>query len=280
MIRDKRILITGGAGSIGSELVRQLAPNNKVFILDVSEKGYTLREELRQKGYWVHSRTGDIRDKDTVRDVFSDFKPQIVFHAAALKNVSPCEEYPEEAFATNLNGTLNMVKEAKNWECLERFVFISTDKVVNANCIMGISKLAAESFVRLQGDKFIAVRFGNVMASSGSVLEIWERQFKNGEPITITHPDMKRYFMSIPQACELVIRATETTGYNLMIMDMGEMRRISDVAKEFILSKNEGNTDYPITIIGIRPGETMEERLMNDEEKKLAILEDNFYKIK
>lgn len=277
MITGKRILITGFAGSIGSELTRQLAPNNKVFGLDISEKGYTLREELRQKGYWVHSRTGDVRDKETIWDVFSDFKPELVFHAAALKNVSPCEEYPEEAFATNLNGTLNIVKEAKNWECLEKFVLISTDKVVNANCIMGISKLAAESFVRLQGDKFVAVRFGNVMGSSGSLLEIWDRQVRNGEPITITDERMERYFMSIPQACELVVKAAESRGEGLMIMNMGELRKITDMASLFLAERNIPN--WPRKIIGIRPGETLSERLMSEEEKKVAILQDKFYMI-
>src|SRR3990167_3765729 len=135
---NRRILVVGGAGSIGQEIVRQLAPQNKVFILDNNETGtFDLREELRWKGYWVHSRTGDIRNTETVYDVFSDFKPQIVIHAAALKHVTPCEEYPEEAVSTNINGTLNIIREAGKWECFEKIVFISTDKVVNATCTMG-----------------------------------------------------------------------------------------------------------------------------------------------
>ena len=118
MIKNKRILCVGGAGSIGQELVRQLASKNKIFILDINETGaFDLREELKWKGYWIHSRTGDIRNSETIRDVFSDFKPQIVFHAAALKHVTPNDEYPEEAIQTNIIGTNNLIKEAKNWEC-------------------------------------------------------------------------------------------------------------------------------------------------------------------
>lgn len=275
MIKDKRILITGGAGSIGSELVRQLAPNNKIFILDINEtETFMLRTEMNKKGFWVHSRTGDIRNKDTVYDVFSDFKPQIVIHAGALKHVTPNNEYPEEAFSTNINGTVNLVREAKNWECLEKFLFISTDKVVNAHCIMGITKLCAESYVLLQGEKFLAVRFGNVMGSRGSVLEIWRKEFENNEPLSITDTEMMRYFMSIEEACKLVITALEeSNGAELRILNMGPLRPLMDLKKELY-----GN--YPINIIGIRNGETHEEKLMTLEEQKRAIIKDNFYIIK
>ena len=181
-----RILITG-VGSIGSELARQLAPDHKIFLVDIDEtKAYRLREQLREKGYWVHSRTGDIRNKETLSDVFEDFKPQIVYHTAALKNVTPSEEYPQEAIDTNIQGTANLIAEAKRWECLEKFIFISTDKVVNAKCIMGITKKCAEGLITRAGKQFVAVRFGNVLASSGSVLEIWAKQVKEGRPITIT----------------------------------------------------------------------------------------------
>jgi FlaA1/EpsC-like NDP-sugar epimerase len=278
-IRNKRILITGGAGSIGSELVRQLAPKNKIFILDINETGaFDLREELRWKGYWVHSRTGDIRNPDTLKDVFEDFKPQIVFHAAALKHVQPNEEYPREAIDTNILGTDNLIAESKRWECLEKFVFISTDKVVNANCIMGITKLCAEGLVRRAGKQFVAVRFGNVMASRGSVLEIWQKQFDKGEPLTITDPRMERYMMTIPQACELVIKAAQD-GKNgeVFILDMGNQVKVLDLANKII---EASGVEKNIKEIGIRPGEMLYEKLMTKEEEDKAIKSGNFWILK
>ncbi len=274
MIKNKRILVTGGAGSIGSELVRQLAPDNKIFILDQNETGvFDLREELRQKGHWIHSRTGDIRDKDVLSDVFEDFKPQYIFHAAALKHVTPGEEYPEEYVSTNIIGTQNLIRESKRWECLEKFVFISTDKVVNASCIMGITKLCAEGLVSRAGEKFVSVRFGNVLNSRGSVLEIWKRQVTNGEPITITDPNMNRYMMSIPEAVGLVIEASRGSNGEVYILDMGDPKNIMDL-------KNELYGDYPFKIIGIRPGEEMQERLMTTDEEKIVVKQNNFYVIR
>lgn len=276
-MRNKRILITGGAGSIGSELARQLAPNNKIWILDQNETAtFELRQELTSKGHWVFSRTGDVRDQNTVRDVFEDFKPHIVFHAAALKHVSPNEEYPLEAVQTNILGTLNVMSEAKRWECLEKFVFISTDKVVNAHCVMGITKLCAESIVRRGGKKFVAVRFGNVMGSRGSLIPIWQKQIDQGEPITVTDSRMERYFMTIPEAVSLVIEAGQK-GKNgeVWILDMGKRYNILELAKEIV-----GKTGNGIKVTGIREGETLDEKLMTLEEEKLAILQDNFYIIK
>lgn len=276
-MRNKRILITGGAGSIGSELARQLAPNNKIWILDQNETAtFELRQELTSKGHWVFSRIGDVRDQNTVRDVFEDFKPQIVFHAAALKHVSPNEEYPLEAVQTNILGTLNVMSEAKRWECLEKFVFISTDKVVNAHCVMGITKLCAESIVRRGGKKFVAVRFGNVMGSRGSLIPIWQKQIDQGEPITVTDSRMERYFMTIPEAVSLVIEAGQK-GKNgeVWILDMGKRYNILELAKEIV-----GKTGNGIKVTGIREGETLDEKLMTLEEEKLAILQDNFYIIK
>jgi len=271
-LKNKRILITGGSGSIGGELVRQLAPDNKIFILDINENNtFLLREEMREKGYWVYSRTGDIKNKDTLFDVFSDFKPEIVFHCAALKHVTPNEEYPREAVETNIIGTLNLIEEAKNWECLEKFVFISTDKVVNANCNMGITKLCAEGLVRKAGERFVAVRFGNVMNSQGSVLKIWERQVEQGEPITITDKRMERYMMTIPEACELVIEAG-INGNNgeVYILDMGEPKKIIDLKEELY-------PDYPTKEIGMKAGEVLSEKLMTEDEKQLAVKSGKFY---
>jgi FlaA1/EpsC-like NDP-sugar epimerase len=270
----KRILITGMAGSIGSELARQLAPEHKIFGIDINETGlYQLREQLRAKGHWVYSRTGDIRNKETLKDVFEDFKPQIVFHAAALKNVTPSEEYPQEAIDTNIQGTANVIAEAKRWECLEKFVFISTDKVVNAKCIMGITKKCAEGLITRAGEQFVAVRFGNVLASSGSVLEIWAKQVEQGLPITITDPRMERYMMTIPDACELVIKAQEGSDGDTYVLDMGKKVNIMEL-------KNKYYPNEPFTIIGIRPGETLTEEIMSDEEKKRAIRDGNFWILK
>ena len=269
-----RILISGMAGSIGSELARQLAKKNKIFGIDTNETGlYQLREQLRAKGHWVYSRTGDIRNKETLKDVFEDFKPQVIFHAAALKNVTPSEEYPQEAIDTNIQGTANLIAEAKRWECLEKFVFISTDKVVNAKCIMGITKKCAEGLITRAGKQFVAVRFGNVLASSGSVLEIWANQVKQGLPITITDPKMERYMMTIPDACRLVIKAQEGSNGDIYILDMGEPINIMDFKEKYY-------PDYSTRIIGIRPGETLTERLMTDEEKQIAIKHKKFFIIK
>lgn len=279
MIENKRILITGGSGSIGSELVRQLAPNNKIFILDQNETGaFDLREELKQEGFWVHSRTGDVRDLLVVRDVFEDFKPQYVFHAAALKHVTPNEEYPLEAIQTNIIGTYNVMSESKRWDCLEKFVFISTDKVINSNSIMGATKRVGEIMVKNQGEKFIAVRFGNVLGSRGSVIPLWQKQIEEGKPLTITDKRMFRYMMSIPEACSLVIEAADTgRGGEIFIMDMGTPVNVLELAKE-ILGKAESNVG--IKEIGIRPGETLDEKLMTEEEEKIAIKKGNFFIIK
>lgn len=269
-----RILITGMGGTIGSELARQLAPENKIFGIDINETAiYRVREELKQQGLWVHSRTGDIRNKETVRDVFSDFKPEIVYHCAALKNVTPSEEYPREAIDTNILGTDNVIAEAKRWECLEKFVFISTDKVVNAQCIMGITKKCAEGLITRAGEKFVAVRFGNVLRSSGSVLEIWEKQHEQQKPLTITDTRMKRYTMSIPQACELVIDAgNQGKDGQIYIMDMGEPISILDLKDRYY-----PDDEYEVT--GIRPGETLEEKLMTNEEALHAKRVGKFYVI-
>jgi FlaA1/EpsC-like NDP-sugar epimerase len=280
-IKNKRILVTGGAGSIGQELVRQLAVNNKIFILDQNETAtFDLRTELKERGYWVHSRTGDIRDKATVADVFDDFKPQYIFHTAALKHVTPNEEYPLEAIQTNILGTYNVIAEAKRWECLEKFVFISTDKVVNANCIMGITKLCAEGLVRRAGEKFVAVRFGNVMGSRGSVIPIWQKQFDQKKPLTVTDERMERYMMSIPEACELVIKAAEK-GKNgeVWILDMGKRVNVLKLAQKIIKEAGYGD-NMEIDIIGIRPGETLDEKLMTKDEELKAVKTDNFYVIK
>ena len=279
MIRNKRILITGGAGSIGNELVRQLAPNNKIFILDFDETStFDLTEELKQKGFWVNCRVGDIRNKETVTDVFSDFKPQIIFHAAAYKHVTPMEMYPEEAVETNILGTLNILKAAKKWECTEKFIFISTDKAINSNSIMGATKRVGEIMVKNQGKGYVVVRFGNVLGSRGSVIPIWQRQIDKKEPLTITDEKMERYLMTIEDACSLVIEAAEQgRGGEIFILDMGSPVNVLGLAKRII---KESGKKIGIKMIGIRPGETLTEKLMTEEEEKVAVKKGKFWIVK
>lgn len=276
MIKNKRILVVGGAGSIGNELVRQLAPQNKIFILDQNETAtFDLSEELSQKGYWVKPRVGDIRNKETIRDLFEDFKPQIIFHAAAYKHITPMELYPEEAIFTNVIGTYNLIHESARWECLEKFVFISTDKAVNSRSIMGATKRLGEIMVRNQGKGFITVRFGNVLGSRGSLIPIWQKQFDRGEDLTVTDHRMKRYFMTINQACELVIKATEEgKGGEIFILDMGQLINVLDLANKVI---EESKLTKGIRLIGIRPGESLDEKFMTEEEEKIAIKKEKYW---
>ncbi len=272
MIKNKRILVTGGAGSIGSELVRQLAPKNKVYIFDNNETGmFDLLEELKQKGYDVQGRVGDIRDLQTVREVFNQFSPGMVFHAAALKHVTPGEWNPDEYIKTNSFGTWNVI------QCCDKaeLIYISTDKVIHSNSIMGITKRLGEVMVKNAGG--VCVRFGNVLGSRGSVIPLWQAQIDRGEPLKITDERMERYFMTIPDACELVIEAAETAhAGEIMILDMGKPVKIIDVARKII---EDIKYDKGIEVIGIRPGETLGERLMTTEEELRAIKRGKFYVI-
>jgi FlaA1/EpsC-like NDP-sugar epimerase len=277
-MRNKRILITGMAGSVGSELLKQLAPNNKIYGIDINETGiFDLIEEYQNEGCNVHGRVGDIRNEATVEEIFSDFKPQIVFHAAAYKHVTPMEWAPIEAIDTNIKGTYNIIKYTKRYEA-DKFIFISTDKAVQSGSIMGATKRVCEIMVRNQGRGFVVVRFGNVLGSRGSVVPLWQKQVDENKPITITDPHMERYMMTIDQAVNLVISAAEMgKGGEIIILDMGERINVLELAKQVI--KNSGK-DISIKEIGIRPGELLTEKLMFEEEEKVAIKKDNFYIIK
>lgn len=270
-MKNKRILITGGAGSIGSELVRQLSKNNKIYVLDQNESGlFDLTDSLKGKKVW--GRVGDIRDYKTVRDVFEDFKPQIVFNAAALKHVPLMEYTPLEAIQTNVIGHYNLIHVSRIFECVEKFIYISTDKVVSSNSIMGATKRLGEIITLNQGKGYVVVRFGNVMGSRGSLMTIWQRQADKGEPLNVTDERMERYMMTIPEACELVIKAAEEgKGGETYVMDMGKKYNILELAKQLT-----GKTK----IIGIRPGETLTEELMFEEEKKRAVKKGKFFIIK
>jgi FlaA1/EpsC-like NDP-sugar epimerase len=270
---NERILITGAAGSIGSELVRQLAATNTVYGLDMNESG--IHDVFLETD--INYRVGDIRDYDTVNDVFSDIKPSVVFHAAAYKHVTPMELTPIEAIKTNIIGTYNLTHCARRWE-VKKFVFISTDKAIHSNSVMGATKRVGEIMVKNQGKGFVVVRFGNVLGSRGSVIPIWERQINSGLAVTVTDPNMTRYMMTIKEACELVIEAGERgEGGEIMILDMGNPIKIIDLAERIIAETRPGTE---IKITGRQPGETMHEKLMLDEEKAVAIKDGRFFIIK
>jgi FlaA1/EpsC-like NDP-sugar epimerase len=273
MHKGKRILVSGGAGSIGSELVRQLCQKNKVYILDINESGiFDLVEEL--KPLWVVGRVGNIQDMETVKDVFDDFRPQIVFNCAARKHVPLMEYTPLEAIQTNVIGHYNLIHTAKTWECVEKFIFVSSDKSVNGNSIMGITKKMGEVMTTNQGKGYLSVRFGNVLGSRGSLMTIWQRQINSGESITVTHPDMERYFMTIEDAVKLVIKASEIgDGGEIFCLDMGKKVNVLELAKRLTEELKFGN----IKINGIRPGETLTENLMTFEETNRAIKKEEFW---
>lgn len=267
-MKDKRILIPGGGGSIGSELVRQLSKDNKVYILDNNESGlFDICQETGASG-----RVGDIRDDRTVRDVFSDFKPQVVINAAAYKHVPLMEQFPLEAIQVNVLGTYNLIYYAGVY-AVEKFVQISSDKAVNATSVMGQTKRLSETIAVNMG--YTAVRFGNVWNSRGSVATIWQRQIANNEPLTVTDERMTRYVMSIEEAVGLVIEAAENAeAGQTWILDMGEPKSIMNLAAWEI---EKSGKDLEIQIIGVRPGEVLEERLMSQEEEKRAIKKDRFW---
>lgn len=276
-LKNKRIVVFGGAGSIGSELVRQLVSKNKVYVVDINESGiFDLTDELRGKNIW--GRVGDIRDYKIVRDIFEDFKPQIVFNCAAYKHVPLMEYTPLEAIQTNVLGHYNLVHCAKTWECLEKFVYVSTDKVVSSRSVMGATKRLGEIITLNQGKGFIVVRFGNVLDSRGSLLRIWQRQIDNGQKLTITDDRMERFMMTIPEAVSLILEATERgNGSEIFVMDMGERVNIKNLALEIL--KKAGRKEE-LEVIGLRPGEVLVEEIMTEEERGRSIKEGNFFIIK
>lgn len=277
--------MAGGAGSIGSELVKQLAPKNKVYVLDQNESAlFDLTDSLKGKQVW--GRVGDIRDYKTVRDVFEDFKPQIIFNCAAYKHVPLMEYTPLEAINTNVIGHYNLVHVAKTWECVEKFVFISTDKAVNSRSVMGATKRLSEIITLNQGKGYIVVRFGNVLNSRGSLLTIWQRQIDAGQKLTVTDERMERYMMTIPEAVKLIVEAAEQgKGGETFVLDMGKKVNIKQLALE-ILNKSERGALTPlgleekIEMIGLRPGETLSEELMSEEEKARATESGNYWIIR
>lgn len=279
-LKGKVVLVTGGAGSIGSELCRQVAAfsPSAIILFDQDESGvFMFAYELgtRFPALKVISYVGDITDTEKVRDVFSSVKPQIVFHAAAYKHVSLMEHDPLEAVKTNIFGT-KIVSEAALEAGSECFVYISTDKAVNPSSVMGATKRAGEMICQLANHKrqtrFVSVRFGNVLDSRGNVIALFRDQIKRGGPLTITHPDMKRYFMTNPEACLLVMQASAMgKGGEVFVLDMGDLVNIVDLAKEMIrLSGLEPDKDIPIAFTGLRPGEKLFEEMLTSEEREGA----------
>ncbi len=276
-IEGKVVLVTGGGGSIGSELCRQIAMHNpkELIILDVYENNlYEIEQELRRHypDLSLLTLVASIRDKVKIRDVFNKYRPQIVFNAAAHKHVPLMETSPNEAVKNNVFGTLNVAKAADEYEA-DTFVQISTDKAVNPTNIMGATKRICEMIIQTLGKhskktNFVAVRFGNVLGSNGSVIPLFKRQIEEGGPVTVTHKDIIRYFMTIPEAVSLVLQAgAYAKGGQIFVLDMGEPVRIYDLAYNLIkLSGYEPNVDIDIVCTGLRPGEKLfEERLMEEE---------------
>lgn len=283
-IKDKVVLVTGGGGSIGSELCRQIAKFNPklLLILDIYENNvYDIQNELSYNEPKLNKKViiASVRDKYRLNQIISAYRPSIIFHAAAHKHVPLMEDNPGEAIKNNVLGTLNMAELASQYK-VEKFVLISTDKAVNPTNVMGASKRLCEMIVQAvnneRGNKtdFVAVRFGNVLGSNGSVIPLFKRQIKSGGPVTLTHKDITRYFMLIPEAAQLVLQAgAYAKGGEIFVLDMGKAVKIYDLAENLIrLSGYKPNEDIKIKITGLRPGEKLYEELLmnNDELRKTA----------
>ncbi len=275
-IADRVVLVTGGGGSIGSELCRQVAKfsPSKLVILDIYENNaYDLENELKQlyPGLALEVVIASVRDLDRIDDVFARYRPHTVFHAAAHKHVPLMESSPGEAIKNNVFGTLNVATCADKHH-VERFVMISTDKAVNPTNVMGATKRICEMIVQslnaVSDTNFVAVRFGNVLGSNGSVIPLFQKQIASGGPVTVTHKEITRFFMTIPEAAQLVLQAVSyAKGGEIFILDMGEPVKIYDLAVNLIkLSGYRPNVDIKIEFTGLRPGEKLyEELLMNEE---------------
>jgi nucleoside-diphosphate-sugar epimerase/lipopolysaccharide/colanic/teichoic acid biosynthesis glycosyltransferase len=277
LLRGERVLVTGAGGSIGSELARQIAgfAPTALVLLDHSENGlYYVHHELiaQHPRLALHPVVADIKDRAGIERVFERFRPTVVFHAAAHKHVPLLELNPREAVLNNIAGTRHLVDAADRYG-VNKFVLISTDKAVNPTSVMGASKRVCEMLLqsRSQHSKtsFVAVRFGNVLGSDGSVIPLFQRQLARGGPITVTHPETRRYFMTIPEAVRLVLQAGAIgKGGDVMLLDMGEQVRILDLARQLIRMQGlrEGE-DVKIVFTGLRPGEKLYEELHSDTER-------------
>lgn len=283
-LKDKTILITGAAGSIGSEIVRQVIrfkPKAIVLVDQAETPLHQLTIELDEvvTDTQLFSKISDVRNKEVMRKIFTAHQPQVIYHAAAYKHVPLMEENPSQAIQTNVEGTKNIADLACEFHA-KKFVMVSTDKAVNPSNVMGASKRIAEKYVQSlqfrsmqldqgKGTKFITTRFGNVLGSNGSVVPLFSKQIAAGGPVTITHQDIIRYFMTIPEACQLVLEAGAMgKGGEIYIFDMGKPVKIIDLARKMIkLAGFIPEKDIPIKIVGLRPGEKLYEELLNDTSK-------------
>ncbi|OMF32593.1 polysaccharide biosynthesis protein [Paenibacillus sp. FSL H8-0548] len=286
-VSGKVVLVTGAGGSIGSELCRQISsfdPSVLMLLGHGENSIYTIEMELRTKFPHVHLETviADIQDRSRMDDVFRKYRPQVVFHAAAHKHVPLMERNPSEAVKNNVFGTRNVADCADKYKA-ERFVMISSDKAVNPSSIMGATKRIAEMYIQsintISETQFVAVRFGNVLGSRGSVIPRFKEQIAAGGPVTVTHPDMVRYFMTIPEAVQLVIQAGAfAKGGEIFVLDMGNPVRILDLAQDLIrLSGYEPYVDIEINFSGMREGEKLFEELLTDEEAVTSTQHERIY---
>lgn len=276
LIKDKTVLVTGGGGSIGSELCRQIMKNHpkKLIIFDIYENNlYDIELELKANYSKdkIEAIVGSVRDKTRLNEIFELYKPELVFHAAAHKHVPLMEKSPLEAIKNNVFGTYNVANCCDKYD-VKRFVLISTDKAVNPTNIMGATKRLCEMIIQAKDKasktEFVAVRFGNVLGSNGSVVPLFKKQIAKGGPVTVTHKDITRFFMTIPEAVQLVLQAvTYAKGGEIFVLDMGEPVKIYDLAVNLIkLSGFQPNVDIPIKITGLRPGEKLYEEILMDDE--------------
>ena len=278
-LTGKVILITGAAGSIGSEIARQVVEYRpaKVVLLDAAETPtYHIELEFTKHHYIdnIEFVIADIRNKERMRNVFTTFNPDIIFHAAAYKHVPLMESNPSEAIITNVHGTKTIADLSCEFK-IDKFIMVSTDKAVNPTNVMGASKRIAEIYVqtlnKTENTRFITTRFGNVLGSNGSVIPLFTKQIQTGGPITITHPDITRFFMTIPEACRLVLEAgAKGQGGEIFVFDMGKSVKILDLAKKMIkLSGRTLGTDIQIIFTGLRPGEKLYEEVLATDENTL-----------
>ena len=275
-VSGKVIMVTGGGGSIGSELCRQIAEHRpkQLIIFDIYENNaYDIQQELVRKHPELDLVVliGSVRDENRIDSIFEQYHPEIIYHAAAHKHVPLMEDSPNEAIKNNVLGTYNMVRMADKWN-VKRFVQISTDKAVNPTNIMGASKRICEMIIQTynkeSNTEYVAVRFGNVLGSNGSVIPLFKKQIAEGGPVTVTHPEIIRYFMTIPEAVSLVLQAgAYAKGGEIFVLDMGDPVKILDLAKNMIrLSGYKVDQDIKIEFTGLRPGEKLFEELLMDEE--------------